>query len=28
MPAATKIDYKRELRDLYAPGRTPVIGTM
>ncbi len=25
MSSATKIDYKRELRELYAPGRTPVI---
>ncbi|MGD0452664.1 MAG: GyrI-like domain-containing protein [Solirubrobacteraceae bacterium] len=25
MPGTTKIDYKRELRELYAPGRTPAI---
>lgn len=25
MPGTTKIDYKRELRELYAPGRAPVI---
>ena len=25
MPSATKVDFKRELRELYAPGGEPTI---